>query len=248
MTGFFKSTAIAAFAAVLGFGANASFATNNTPLVPAYGPQATINSGDTYQGWTITYPEGMGVSLAQDATTNQLELVVEKFATFVSSNSYLITFTQNKAWSGTPVATSIDIQNESITNFSGSNWNQFNFELQTPFTGPSNLAAAFTPGHEFVPPSGPNGSWSGVTFSSTDISYTGSQPNGTVSLWGQTQTANDDLLIATNPGTGQVPQSFTFKELPSVSVPVPAAAWSGLTGLLGLGLVAYGKNLKKILA
>jgi len=248
MSGFLKSTAIAAFAAVLGLGANASFATNNTPIAPAYGPQATIASGATYQGWTITYPEGMGVTLAQDATTNQLELVIEKFATFVSSNSYLITFTQNQEWSGTPVATSIEIQNESITNFSGSNWGRFDFELQTPFTGPSNTAASFEAGHEFVPPSGPNGSWSGVTFSSTDIAYTGSQANGTVSEWGQSQTANDDLVINTNPSTGEIPQSFTFKELPSVSVPVPAAAWSGLTGLLGLALVAYGKNLKKILA
>jgi len=256
MRGFSKSIAIASFAAILGAGASVSVA-NDSPL-PAgpgrsaggLGPDTTLISGDTYQGWTITFPQGLGVELAQDATTNQLVLVLEKFATFTSVSGLNVTFSQNVNWTGTPLATSIEVENESITNSSGSNWSRFDFELQTPFTGPNNVAASFVSGNEFVPPSGSNGSWSTVSFSSNDIFYTGSQASGTVSLWGQTQTTGDDLLIETNPSDGPVPQSFTFKELPTAgaSVPLPAAAWSGLTGLLGLALIAVGKRFKKSLA
>jgi hypothetical protein len=229
MSGFIKTAAIAAFTAILGLGAAAHAGT--TGIV-------TVNSGGTYDGWKIYFPEGEGVALVQDVQTSSLQLVLEKDAEFTTTQSYLITFLQDSTVSAP--ATTITIANESITNASGVDWTGFSFSLLTPFTGP-----AFEAGHAFVPPAG----YTTVSTSSSVITYGGSQPNGTVSLWNQTPaSATNDLVINSNPLTGGSLQSFSFKELPLVSVPVPAAAWTGLTGLLGLAAIAYGKNLKKILA
>jgi hypothetical protein len=230
MSGFIKTAAIAAFTAILGLGAAANAASG----------VVTVNSGSTYDGWKIFFPEGEGVSLVEDVQTNTLQLVLEKDAQFNSTQSYLITFMQDKTVSAP--ATSIVIANESITNNSGVDWSGFSFSLLTPFTGP-----AFAAGDAFVPPSP---YYSTVSTSSSVISYGGNQPDGTVSLWNQTPASgslSNQLVINSDPIAGGV-QSFSFKELPLVSVPVPAAAWTGLTGLLGLAAIAYGKNIKKILA
>jgi len=229
MSGFIKSAAIAAFTAILGLGAAANAGTIGV---------VQVQSGSTYDGWKIYFPEGEGVALVQDVQTNTLQLVLEKTAVFDTTQSYLITFLQDKSVSAP--ATSITFANESITNASNVDWSGFAFSLLTPFTGPT-----FEAGHAFVPPAG----YTTVSTSPTLITYGGSQPDGTVSLWNQTPpSAGNDLVINSNPLTGGGLQSFTFKELPLVSVPVPAAAWTGLTGLLGLAAIAYGKNLKKILA
>jgi hypothetical protein len=79
----------------------------------------------------------------------------------------------------------------------------------------------------------------------------GTQANMASVLWGIGP--DGDLIIDANPdGIGT---SFSFKEVPvngstppPVLVPLPAAAWQGLAGLLGLGLIAYGKSLKKLMA
>jgi len=233
MSGFIKTAAIAAFTAILGLGTVSHAAT-----LPPVSGIVNLTSGQSVGGWKVYFPEGEGVALTQDVTDpKKLDLVLEKFADFNTTQSFLITFLKD-AKSTVPAATSIIVANESITNSSGVDWTGFSFSLHTPFAP----AATFAAGDAFIPGTG----YSTVSTGSTAITYGGSQPDGTVSLWNQTPASNDlSHMLVINPNGST---NFSFKELPLVSVPVPAAAWTGLSGLLGLAAIAYGKNIKKILA
>ena len=169
---------------------------------------------------------------------------VEKGATFLPSNAgegLLITFTQTSA-SATGL---IDFTNESITNATGSTWSGFDFILLNSNASASFVSSASSP---FAPPAG---MFTTVSVTSVDGNPTvvyggGSQANFATSLWGIG--ADGDLIIDANPlGIGT---TFTFKEVPVTGplVPLPAAAWQGLAGLLGLGLIAKAKSLKKLMA
>jgi hypothetical protein len=223
-----KLATLAGFSAVLGLMSSASKA-------------ATVVSDIGGSGWTATFS---GLSLTADPTQPSGQLDVEKGATFLPSNAgegLLITFTQTSA-SATGV---IDFTNESITNATGSTWSGFDFILLNSNASASFVSSANSP---FAPPAG---MFTTVSVTSVDGNPTvvyggGSQANFATSLWGIG--ADGDLIIDANPlGIGT---TFTFKEVPVTGplVPLPAAAWQGLAGLLGLGLIAKAKSLKKLMA
>jgi hypothetical protein len=223
-----KLATLAGFSAVLGLMSSASKA-------------ATVVSDIGGSGWTATFS---GLSLTADPTQPSGQLDVEKGATFLPSNAgegLLITFTQTSA-SATGL---IDFTNESITNATGSTWSGFDFILLNSNASASFVSSANSP---FAPPAG---MFTTVSVTSVDGNPTvvyggGSQANFATSLWGIG--ADGDLIIDANPlGIGT---TFTFKEVPVTGplVPLPAAAWQGLAGLLGLGLIAKAKSLKKLMA
>jgi len=225
-----KTAAVAAVGAILGLGTMAH--ASPTPV--------TIQSGQTYDGWTITYPQGVGVTLLEDPSTNTVELDVEKFAAFLNNGSYLISFVQ----ASDAAASKIAVLNESITNLTGTHWSGFSFSVNSPL---SKMTPEATFGSLFTNAIG--GGAPEVSGGDTIATYAGSQASGATSLWNMT--GGSPLVIDANPVSNLsagVPQVFTFKELPITAVPLPAAAWTSLSGLIGLGLVAYGKNMKKILA
>jgi hypothetical protein len=228
MRGFVKSAMFAAFSAALGLGAAVSSA------------DVTLHSGGSSEGWKIFFPEGEGVTLVQDSASSAIQLVLTKTADFSTTQSFLISFLQDGSVAAP--ASSIEISNETITNDTGINWSGFGFSLLTPFAGPG-----FTAGHAFALPAG----YTSVTPSAGAVDYTGSQAAGTASQWGtKTATGTNNLLINSSPLTGGSLQTFTFKELPmsGSSIPLPAAVWSSLSGLLALGLIANRKTLKRVLA
>jgi len=223
-----KLAMVAVFAVILGFSARTSQA-------------APLPSGTTVSGWTITY-NVPGISLAIDPPAGGIQIILEKTAAFTVNTGLLITFTQSGT---TGVAPQIQFINEAVTNVTGTNWSGFEFQLlntigSASFSGPAGI---------FVPPvTGPGVNYTSSTFSPTDITYGGSQLNGSTSFWGTTGgVPGGSLIINTSPSTSGAPEVFTFKEIPIV-VPLPAAAWQGLGGLLGLGLIGYAKKLKKVLA
>ncbi len=198
---------IGAFAAMLG--------------IAAPGQAQTIHSGDTVDGYKITFPSTIGLFVD---TSNADKLVLEKTAIFNSISGLVITF--DKVSSGAP--SSIQINTENITNHTGSDWGAFIMALIN--TG--NTTATFT---SILP--GGTGFGSGVLSSDhTMVTYSGFQGAGDTSLW----SGPDNLVINFADEAGSV---INFKELP-VGVPLPAAAWQGLVGLLGLGALRYGKTLK----
>jgi len=223
-----KMAMVAVFAVILGFSARTSQA-------------APLPSGTTVSGWTITY-NVPGISLAIDPPAGGIQIILEKTAAFTVNTGLLITFTQSGT---TGVAPQIQFINESITNVSGTGWSGFEFQLLTSLGTPATFSG---PAGVFVPPVGPGVNYTSSSFSPTDITYGGTQANGSTSFWGTSGgSPGGSLIINTNPSASATPEVFTFKEIPIV-VPLPAAAWQGLSGLLGLGLIGYAKKLKKVLA
>jgi hypothetical protein len=227
MKRFLKTAAIALVAAVGGV--------SSTSFGQVVSVSTNIASGSTYDGWTITFPSD--INLVVDPASTGSELQLEKLATFKSASSGLIiTFVQASA----NAASTFDINGEALTNESGVNWGGFQYLLINHDAG-----AAFTQsaGSPFAPPVGYNA----VSFSSTSVVYSGSQANGATSDWGM-DPADGGLIWTVDPaGVGT---RFDLKEIPLTGgftpvVPLPAAGWQGLSGLLGLGAIALGKNLKK---
>jgi len=217
MKSMFKLAAVAGITAVVGMFSGSSQAAT------------VLQSGSSYDGWVVT--EAPGISLVVDNASGST-LSLEKTAVFSNDEGLLITFTQSSA----KAASTIDINNESITNVSGGSWSGFQFLLAN-----SNADASFT-GSTFANPIG----GAAPTVSSNTITYAGSQANFATSMWGFGSAG--DLLINANPlGLGT---TFTFKEIPVTGplVPLPAAVWQGFGALAGLGLVAFGKSLKKVTA
>jgi hypothetical protein len=183
----------------------------------------------TADGWKLTFPDStMGTSfigLTGVVADGSTLVIGEKDANFSAVEPLPIVFQEV----GPNPASSIQIDNEAIVNSSGTSWSGFDFVL---------VGNATFSGSTFVLPAG----YTGVSVGSTEIDYTGVQAAGDVSLWGLT---GKPLVIDPSTAAGTV---FFFKEIPvggsGPLVPLPAAAWQGLTGLLGLGLLAGGKSLK----
>jgi hypothetical protein len=181
----------------------------------------------TADGWKITFPDStMGssfIGLTGIVSDGSTLVIGEKDANFTAVEPLPIVFQEV----GKTAASSIQIDNEAIVNSSGTNWSGFDFVL---------VGNATFPGSTFDLPAG----YTGVSAGSTEIDYTGVQAAGDVSMWGLT---GKPLVIDPSTAAGTV---FFFKEIPvsGPMVPLPAAAWQGLTGLLGLGLLAGGKSLK----
>jgi hypothetical protein len=220
MTVSFKHAAAFAIAAVLGTAASSQAAT-------------VLKSGDTVSGWKVTFPAG--IALVNDGGSH---LTLEKFAAFTSLEGLDITFTQI-SYSASPTIT---IADEAVTNVSGQPWGGFQFLLLN--TLPGNAAPGKFTGENFSDTSPfPNQAKSDDTITMTG----GVLPDGNTADWGF-GAQGGDLVIAANPAATGLRKVLDFKEIPLAAVPLPAAAWSGLTGLIGLGLIGSAKKVKKILA
>jgi len=196
-----------------------------------------LYNGETVDGWTIT--TSPGVQIVMDSETPST-LVLEKFVDFTSNAGAIVTFTQAPSASS-PAATTIDL-GETITNLTGTTWSAYQNIIINPL-------ATIQPPVVAGPATIVGGVYDSATASST-LTYVGTTPDGGTLNFGQNGQANG-LVIDTNPSTGlpgEVRQSFMLKEVPTAAIPLPAAAWSGLSGLVGLALLGSAKKVKKILA
>jgi len=226
----FKKLAMAAAIAAVAGVAGVSHATTVTSEV--------LTSGDVVGNWRIAFP--VGISLIYDGGLSSApNLVIEKNAAFDSTEGLDITFTQVSS----SAAPTITITDESVTNVSGSSWSGFQFLLATDTGG---TPSAFGPGEAF---NGSTPPFSTQTDSSNDIALSGgSLGNTDTAKWGFGADGGQ-LTIDANPGSTSSPKVFELKEIPVVTaVPVPAAAWTGLSGLVGLGLIAGAKRIKRQVA
>lgn len=225
------STLIAAAAAV-GLSAAGAFA-------------GSLQLGDS--GWTAEWPDSANVSL-DVLTQNDTTVFLKKTAAFSTLDNLPITFMQTS----TSALPQIAISSEDVTNNTGQAWNGFRWIILGSSTG--TLADA-----QFNVDDSKVGDSNGFIISPftssafTDNSGTGSdvQPKvltvndgGTIADGGVYQpgaTAEGaGLFIHAAPNaTGDY--AFTLKEVPLAGttppppiIPLPAAFWSGLSGLLGL--------------
>jgi len=223
-----KYSAAAIAAALLGVGASTSRAT-----------VIQQDSSSSVGGWTITTPSGVGLI----ASVNDGVLDIAKSANFTSSSPALITFDQSNA----DAVSTIAFTNESITNNSGSKWSEFSFIILNESAATAKFGSV---SQVFLPPTP---AFSKVSVAKEEVDYTGGsgQASGSTVNWGNGST--DELLISADP-TGST--DFQFAESPTSGggggggtvVPLPAAVWQTLTGLLGLGLLAAGKKVRSIIA
>jgi hypothetical protein len=195
-----------------------------------------LHTGDVVSGWKISFPSD--ITLFSDGGT---DLTLEKDPTFFSTEGLVITFTQLSA----SASSQIVIQDENVTNLSNTSWSGFQF-LVGGTLGATFQPGAFDNGADSAPfPT------EGIDSAHDTISLSGGTlANTDTAIWGEggSNPLASDLVINANPGTNGMLQNINFKEIPTTSVPLPAAAWSGMTGLLGLGLLASAKRVRKLLA
>jgi hypothetical protein len=204
-----------------------------------------VSFNGTDSGWSATWNSSLDpqLDLVYKGTVGD-DFFIEKDATFNSNDlgGLEITFQKTSATADTLV-----INDESIVNNSGVAWNGFNFVLGTGSTGG-------TPGFAFTNSDGSSSS----TLSDFDISpftqFAFSSQNTVLSMSGGTigngdvwmpgATSQEGLAIV---ASGNSVNSFVLKEIPN-AIPLPAAAWTGLSTLVGLGLIGVAKNARKLLA
>jgi hypothetical protein len=210
---------------------------------PASAAVQVLTSGDTVGGWAVVFPAGISLIADNNPSTGAVTLKLEKGATFTSLEGLVIRFVQKSFNASQEIA----IVNESVTNLSGTAWGGFDFIVTDQNLG-NNGNAKFKSANDVFKTIDP---FSNTDFSNNVVSINGgSLANGATGQWGFDNAgpgSGGDLVILARPSSqGGTFQTIDFKEQPFI--PLPAAAWSGLSGLIGLGLIGYGKNFKKLLA
>jgi hypothetical protein len=197
--------------------------------LPAFASQALLGDGSNSGGWKASAPDGVNVSLEVLGIVGD-QLVLKKTAAFSDLGPLPIQFLK-----GTSGINSIVIDFEDVTNNTGSSWSSFNLHV---------LGTGTTFDHDSAL------NWNGDAFKSNDVSAdnqsltlsNGSVANGATFHPGLEAGSNGgNLVINAN-------ASFSLNETPGQGgnvVPLPAAAWMGLSGLLGLGAVKQAKKLRR---
>lgn len=142
---------------------------------------------------------------------------------------------------------------ENVSNYTGVDWSGFKFIIEDGTTGTPadthyNLDETF----------GSSNPFDTSPFSVTSIGSPygmpqiitvgdGTLPNGSIWYPGIGATAGELVINAAPSCDGA--KRFVFKEQPIPSaIPLPAAAWTGLTGLLGLALPRAARKIRKSIA
>lgn len=203
-------------------------------------------------GWTASWDSSLDsvLSLSVDQATG---VITQKTATFNSVDPIPIVFQQTSA----NATGSLDfrIAREAITNKSGQDWGGYQMQVLSGANG-STALAAFNPEATQI---GLPGGWtisppfSSATFSTDNRVL---DLNGAVIANGSSFTLGggvDDtsaLVISAAPTASGAPRAFVLKEIPVVTtvIPVPAAAWTGLSGLVGLGLFGAIRKVRSLIA
>lgn len=238
---------------LLGIKALAAAAVVSLGLIPA----AKAASVDLSAfGWMADTENGVDLTVLSQSS-NGITLSLEKsadFTTGLNADGFIEPLLINFRQISSSAVPTIKIDDESITNATGTTWTGFRFIIEGGLTNNGTVPhfdAAASAGFLTAP-------FDQGAFSNNDKLLTatgGTLPTSSLAdsgLWNPGQAPAGDLTIAADPFTsGNTAQTFVFKEQPITGggplIPLPAAAWTSLSGLLGLGLISNAKNLKKIL-
>lgn len=237
----FKLSVVAVAATLIGFSAQSKAVTVALNGVDANGN--TIASG-----WTASYADafvtaGWDVALTfRGLSANGSQFFFEKDATFKAPAGNGTDGLEILFQKVDPNAKELVINDEILTNQTGVDWQAFQWILASDR---SSGAPSFT----FAATNGPASGFAISPFTSMSFADQNSVLNFTGGVVGNGQTwfagANSSTGIAIVSGNSV--SSFALKEVP-IPIPLPAAAWTGMSTLVGLGLLAAAKNARKILA
>lgn len=213
-------------------------------------PKPLTDNNGVSSGWTwdVSAASEPFVNLVFIRTSGS-QFFFEKDAEFRTNDVLTITF--NKV---DPNAKTLVINDETVVNNTSTDWTGFRTELSSgSVNGTPNFAFATSnnaPGigdfridpfaaFQFYSANG--------GAANTGLLFNGGSPVKAGSTWFPGAQSNTGLaIIATGTDT-----TFTLKEIPQTGttvIPLPAAAWSGLSGLIGLALVAAVKKARHRLA
>jgi len=214
----------------------------NIPLVDNNGVSA---------GWTVSVPDvdAGNVNLRFSSESGNRFFFI-KDATFNNNTDPLVlTFDKTD-----PNAKDLVIQNENLTNHSGADWTGFRTIL-------SSGSVSGTPNFSFVTSDNQPGLGDFSIDPFTSFQFLSSNTElfvngGTVAangVWHPGSQSGTGLAIVTSASTNT---HFSLKEIPiggtggggGTVVPLPAAAWTGLSTLLGLGLLSGTRKLYRRIA
>jgi hypothetical protein len=251
MTAKWIKLSVAAVAAATLFGFSSSSQAVTIPLTGTDAFGNTINSG-----WVASYADsyaaaGWNVSLAfRGLSTDGSQFFFEKDATFMAPAGNGIDGLEIQFTKVDPSAKQLVINDEIINNQTGVDWNGFQWRLASGSTSGG-------PGFTFSTTNGPADGFAISPFTTMTFAEGNTVLNfagGTVAN-GQTWFAGANSLTGIAIVSGANTSSFALKEIPAggpgaqpAPIPLPAAAWSGLSTLVGLGLLSAARNAKKLLA
>lgn len=237
----FKLSVAAVAATLIGFSTQSKAVT-----VALTGTDAFGNVIDS--GWTASYADayadaGWDVALTfRGLSANGDQFFFEKDATFKSPAGNGTDGLEILFQKVDPSAKELVINDEILTNATGVDWQAFKWILAS---GGSQGGPTFS----FAATNGPASGFEISPFTSMEFAENNTVLNFSGGIVGNGQTwfagANSSTGIAIV--SGDTATSFALKEVP-IPVPLPAAAWTGLSTLLGLGLLATAKNARKMLA
>lgn len=223
-------------------------------VLPASPAQASPVVRQLGAGWVATWDSSQNVDLLVQTDGQSADaLILKKVAVFTTSdvNSFgglspiAITFQRQSV----TAPQFLVIGSEEVTNQTGQAWNGFTFAIE-----PSSTKAAFDPARSNAFSITP---FTNAVFSDSNRVLTltgGTVPSSPASgnIW--TPGATGELVINSNAAQANQLTDFVLKEQPNAgppgpppppsAIPLPAAAWSGLSGLLTLVVVGAGRNLK----
>lgn len=230
--------------------AGASFGVANV----ANAGSITFEDAGWRASWDSSFDDASGtfVTLTELGTTST-QLVLQKVAAFTRGPDKYgliapveINFEQLRA----DAVPYIVIDREIVTNASGTDWNGFRFIIEGGTTGTDadprfDIDKSFGGANPFDITPFKDWQASGITINAQTVTVT----DGTVSdtaIWrpGFAEGGRGgDLVIAAAPSANGTTR-FVFKEQP-LPIPLPAAAWTGLSSLAGLALFGGYKRLRR---
>jgi hypothetical protein len=205
-------------------------------------------------GWSVRY-DNVGLTLTLLNPPADVEdtafVVLEKVAQFGEGLNEFgffdpleISFIQT----GEQATQYVVIDVEHVFNDTGIDWSGFRFIVEDPMQGVGGGAhfdQALSADFDITPFTTKtyNGNSTELFVSGGTVPHT---PPGDEWLPGFD---HGSLFINANPfDSGNVRRTFVFKEQPVSVIPLPAAAWTGLSGLLGLGMIGVAKNWRRFLS
>lgn len=202
-------------------------------------------------GWTASWDSKFDpyLQISTPDYETQDAVYIEKFVNFTNAfndpagfiDPAVVTFQATRA-NATPY---IVINDEQLVNNTGKDWNAFRMSLL-----PSDGSVSFNPALSDINPPGSGFDIHPFTNFSFSLNNTILDTNGGVVADGAVWfpgSGPGSLVINTNAGQLGCDAAFTLKEQP-LAIPLPAAAWSGLSGLVGLALVGSRKKLRQLVA
>jgi hypothetical protein len=240
-----KISVVAVAATLSGFAVNASAATQALMGFD-------VNGAAVSSGWVASWSDAYGnVNLTFRGVSGN-NFYFEKEATLTPPAGNGIDGLEILFTKVDPNAKSLVINDEIITNKTGVDWTGFSWILASQHTGGTSTSLG-TPSFAFTTDNGSGGigdfridPFTSFNFADSGavLNFTGGTVKNGETWFAGAKSATGIAIVA----NGQS-DSFVLKEVPTgTAIPLPAAAWTGMSTLLGLGLLAAAKNARKLLA